>query len=161
TAQKIKSGPHIQFQPTDITKILSVSKNSKSWRNLRRFASIHENKVYEDPSLWYKSNGCDRVAFYMNKRAFEEKMNLLRKYELHGFSFWQLLSNNDPAINDYLKLLMTGKLPPVKTIVEERKEMEERLKLTGLPVNKDDSNKEMNTEDVNSQPPGKLDETSE
>jgi hypothetical protein len=50
----------------------------------------------------------------MNKKAFEEKMTLLRKYDLAGFSFWQLLSNNDPSINDYLSLLVTNKLPPVK-----------------------------------------------
>ena len=52
----------------------------------------------------------------MNKKAFEEKMTLLRKYDLAGFSFWQLLSNNDPSINDYLSLLVTNKLPPVKNI---------------------------------------------
>ncbi len=134
TALKIQAGPHVQYQPTDIKKILSLQKNSSSWKNLTKFNYIHENKVYEDPSLWYKSGGCDRVAFYMNKKAFGEKMNLLRKYNLAGFSFWQLLSNNDPGINDYLKLLMTGKLPPVKTIEEEKKE-KEKIELSKLPNN--------------------------
>lgn len=113
TALKIKGNTHTMYQPTNITKILETNKNAKSWKNLTKFAYIHQNKIYEDPSLWYSSGGCDRVAFYMNKKAFEEKMNLLRKYNLAGFSFWQLLTNNDPAINDYLKLLMTGKLPPI------------------------------------------------
>jgi spore germination protein YaaH len=119
TALKIKAGNHKMYQPTDITKILEANKNSNTWKNLTKFKYIHERKVYEDPSLWYKSGGCDRVAFYMNKRAFEEKMTLLRKYNLAGFSFWQLLTNNDPAINDYLKLLMTGKLPAVTPITHE------------------------------------------
>ncbi|EMO24960.1 hypothetical protein LEP1GSC170_0301, partial [Leptospira interrogans serovar Bataviae str. HAI135] len=63
-----------------------------------------------------KSEGCDRVAFYMNRKAFEDKMNLLRLYDLGGFSFWQLISDNDPGINDYLELLVSNKLPPVEKI---------------------------------------------
>lgn len=126
TALKIKSSQHKMYQPTNIDKILSENKNSKSWKNLTKFKYIHENKSYEDPSLWYHSNGCDRVAFFMNRKAFEEKMTLLRKYDIAGFSFWQLLSDNDPGINDYLSLLMTNKLPPVKTIAQE--EEEKRLK---------------------------------
>ncbi|MCK6380275.1 MAG: glycosyl hydrolase family 18 protein [Leptospiraceae bacterium] len=106
----------VEHQPTDISKIFEKSANSKSWKNLSKFLYIHEDKVYEDPSLWYKSNGCDRVAFYMNRKAFEDKMNLLRKYNLGGFSFWQLLKDNDPGINDYLELLVSGKLPPVEPI---------------------------------------------
>lgn len=116
TAVKIRSNQHSFYQPTNIPKILSEQKNSKTWKNLTKFIDIHENKIYEDPSLWYHSEGCDRVAFFMNKKAFEEKMTLLRKYDLAGFSFWQLLSNNDPSINDYLSLLVTNKLPPVKNI---------------------------------------------
>ncbi|HNH10224.1 MAG TPA: hydrolase, partial [Leptospiraceae bacterium] len=122
--------------------ILAKHSGSKTWKNLTRFKYIHENKSYEDPSLWYRSGGCDRVAFYMNRRAFEAKMTLLRKYELAGFSFWQLLSNNDPGINDYLSLLMTDKLPKVKTAKEEdaeRKEkeaLEEKLKAEKLAAEK-------------------------
>lgn len=104
------------YQPTDIPKIFAENSRSKSWKNLSKFMDIHENKVYEDPSLWYKEGGCDRVAFYMNKKAFEDKMTLLRKYSLGGFSFWQLLSDNDPGINDYLGLLVSNKLPPVEKI---------------------------------------------
>jgi len=116
TASKIISGNHNFYQPTNISKIFLEHKNSKTWKNLSKFMYIHENKTYEDPSLWYHSEGCDRVAFFMNKKAFEEKMNLLRKYDLAGFSFWQLLRNNDPSINDYLSLLVTNKLPPIKKI---------------------------------------------
>lgn len=116
TALKIQESKHKFYQPTDISHILSTHANAKTWHNLTKFAYIHENKVYEDPSLWYTSGGCDRVAFFMNRRAFEEKMNLLRRYNLAGFSFWQLLRNNDPGINEYLKLLMTGKLPPVEKV---------------------------------------------
>jgi len=116
TVLKIKSYEHVMYQPTNISKILQTHKNASSWKNLTKFAYIHQDKVYEDPSLWYRSGGCDRVAFYMNKKAFEEKMNLLRQYNLAGFSFWQLLSNNDPGINEYLKLLMTNKLPPIAKI---------------------------------------------
>ncbi len=118
-ATKIKALPHKEYQPTNIKKIFEENPKSKSWRNLSKFMYIHENKTYEDPSLWYTSGGCDRVAFYMNRRAFEEKMTLLRGYDLAGFSFWQLLSDNDPEINDYLSLLVTGKLPPVPKIKDE------------------------------------------
>lgn len=124
-AVRLKSGNVMNYQPTNIDKIyLDNPKRSKSWRNLSKFRYIHENKTYEDPSIWYTSGGCDRVAFYMNKRAFESKMNLLRKYKLGGFSFWQLLSENDPGINEYLSLLVSNKLPPVKTYDEEMKEKE-------------------------------------
>ena len=116
TALKIKANKSIHYQPTDISKIFAENSRSKSWRNLSKFMYIHENKVYEDPSLWYSSEGCDRVAFYMNRKAFEDKMTLLRKYKLAGFSFWQLLSDNDPEINEYLSLLVTNKLPPVEKI---------------------------------------------
>ncbi|TGK14780.1 hydrolase [Leptospira fluminis] len=100
-------------QPTNIDKVLAESKNSNSWTNLSRFSWVHEGKTYEDPSIWYHSEGCDRVAFFMNRKAFEEKMTLLRSYDLGGFSFWQLLSDNDPGISTYLELLVTNKLPPV------------------------------------------------
>jgi GH18 family chitinase len=116
TALKIKASKSIHYQPTDITKIFAENSRSKGWKNLSKFMYIHENKVYEDPSLWYSSGGCDRVAFYMNRKAFEDKMTLLRKYKLGGFSFWQLLSDNDPEINDYLSLLVSNKLPPVEKI---------------------------------------------
>lgn len=52
----------------------------------------------------------------MNRKAFEDKMNLLRQYDLGGFSFWQLISDNDPGINDYLELLVSNKLPPVEKV---------------------------------------------
>lgn len=100
-------------QPTNITQVLADNKNSDSWTNLSKFSWVHQGKTYEDPSIWYKSEGCDRVAFFMNRKAFEEKMTLLRSYDIGGFSFWQLLSDNDPGINDYLELLVTNKLPPV------------------------------------------------
>jgi spore germination protein YaaH len=111
--QRIKGMNPTLFQPTNINQILAT-KNSASWINLSKFSWVHENKVYEDPTLWYTSGGCDRVAFFMNRKAFEEKMNLLRKYEVAGFSFWQLISDNDPEINQYLELLVTNKLPKVE-----------------------------------------------
>lgn len=40
-------------------------------------------------------------------------MTLLRRHDLAGFSFWQLLADNDPGINQYLQLLIEDKLPPV------------------------------------------------
>ncbi|EMF44572.1 glycosyl hydrolase, family 18 domain protein [Leptospira interrogans serovar Grippotyphosa str. LT2186] len=108
----------IHRQPTNIDQILASTKNSSSWINLSKFSWVHTGKTYEDPSIWYKSEGCDRVAFYMNRKAFEDKMNLLRQYDLGGFSFWQLISDNDPGINDYLELLVSNKLPPVEKIKE-------------------------------------------
>lgn len=127
TATRILSGNHSFHQPTNISKILAENSNSKTWKNLTKFQYIHENKVYEDPSLWYRSEGCDRVAFFMNRKAFEEKMTLLRSYDLAGFSFWQLLSNNDPSINQYLSLLVTNKLPPVKVSRTEKTETMARV----------------------------------
>jgi spore germination protein YaaH len=111
---RIKTMAPTIHQPTDITTILSKGNRSSNWTNLSKFSWVHENKIYEDPTMWYQSAGCDRVAFYMNRKAFEEKMTLLRKYELAGFSFWQLISDNDPEINQYLELLSTNKLPSVE-----------------------------------------------
>ena len=102
---RIKSGAHKQHQPTDINKILDTEKGAKSWSNLRKFRDIHDEKVYEDPSLWYTSGGCQRVAFFMDKTAFAEKMALLQKHRLAGFSFWQLTKDNDPEIHNYLATL--------------------------------------------------------
>ena len=134
TALKIKASKSIHYQPTDITKIFAENSRSKSWKNLSKFMYIHENKVYEDPSLWYSSGGCDRVAFYMNRKAFEDKMTLLRKYKLAGFSFWQLLSDNDPEINEYLSLLVTNKLPPVEKInFDPHQKIEEDKKELTVP----------------------------
>lgn len=110
--KRIKSMNPTLHQPTNITGILETHKG-KNWSNLSKFSYVHKNKVYEDPTLWYTQGGCDRVAFFMNRKAFDEKMKLLRRYEIGGFSFWQLISDNDPEINDYLQLLMTNKLPQV------------------------------------------------
>ncbi|TGN08417.1 glycosyl hydrolase family 18 protein [Leptospira ilyithenensis] len=118
-AQRIRSGVHKKHQPTDINQILTAENKMGSWRNLSKFADIHKNRAYEDPSLWYTSGGCDRVAFYMNRKAFEEKMTLLRKYDLGGFSFWQLVTDNDPEINEYLSLLVQGKLPAVEKVSDK------------------------------------------
>lgn len=106
---RIKSGAHTVKQPTDITKILATEKGAKSWRNLSKFRSIHEDKIYEDPSLWYTSGGCKRVAFYMDKTAFAEKMAILKKHRLAGFSFWQLTKDNDPEIQEYLSTTLARK----------------------------------------------------
>ena len=144
TALKIKASNSIHYQPTDIRKIFAENSRSKSWKNLSKFMYIHENKVYEDPSLWYHSGGCDRVAFYMNRKAFEDKMTLLRKYNIGGFSFWQLLSDNDPAINDYLSLLVSNKLPPVEKIqFSPKQKIEEENK--DLPQQKTDANAKKTT----------------
>ncbi len=105
---RIKAGEHKRVQPTDIGEILDTEKGAKSWRNLARFRDIHEDKIYEDPTLWYKSGGCQRVAFYMDRTAFAEKMALLQKSRIAGFSFWQLTKDNDPEIQDYLSGLRGG-----------------------------------------------------
>lgn len=129
-AQRIRAGVHKKHQPTDINDIIAKENKVASWRNLSKFSDIHKNRAYEDPTLWYTSGGCDRVAFFMNRRAFEEKMNLLRQYDLGGFSFWQLVTDNDPEINDYLSLLVQGKVPAVKKITDDelKKEAFEKQK---------------------------------
>ncbi|EQA55346.1 glycoside hydrolase, family 18 [Leptospira kmetyi serovar Malaysia str. Bejo-Iso9] len=90
-------------EPTDVTKIFKDARKTGDWIYLRPYLYRHEGYVYDDPSLWYTLGGCDRVAFYMNKRSFETKMNLLKKYKIRGFSFWQLIQDNDPEIHSYLK----------------------------------------------------------
>lgn len=112
--QRIKGMSPTLHQPTDINQILNTNPKSAQWTNLTKYSWVHDNKVYEDPSLWYKSGDCDRLAFFMNRKAFEEKMKLLQRYEIGGFSFWQLISDNDPEISDYLELLVTNKLPKVE-----------------------------------------------
>ena len=42
------------------------------------------------------------MAFFMDKTAFSEKMALLQKSNLAGFSFWQLTKDNDPEIQQFL-----------------------------------------------------------
>ena len=101
---RMKIGKH--YQPTDVNKIIAKYGKKKEWINLSKFSKIHSGKVYEDPSIWYTKNGCDRVAFYMNKEAFVKKMELLMSYKLGGFSFWQLRGDNDPGINIYLSKLL-------------------------------------------------------
>jgi len=129
---RIRSGVHKKHQPTDINQIIASENKVANWKNLSKFSDIHKNRAYEDPTLWYTSGGCDRVAFYMNRKAFEEKMSLLRKYDLGGFSFWQLVTDNDPEINDYLSLLVQGKLPPIAKVSEA--EMNELMNPTPKPL---------------------------
>lgn len=100
--QRIRAKEHKLQQPTDINKILDNEKGAKSWTNLKKFRDIHDEKIYEDPSLWYSNGGCKRVAFFMDRTAFAEKMNLLQKSNVAGFSFWQLTKDNDPDIQQYL-----------------------------------------------------------
>ncbi|MFO1470965.1 MAG: glycosyl hydrolase family 18 protein [Turneriella sp.] len=100
--QRIRAKEHKLQQPTDINKILDTEKGAKSWTNLKKFRDVHDEKIYEDPSLWYSNGGCKRVAFFMDRTAFAEKMNLLQKSNVAGFSFWQLTKDNDPDIQQYL-----------------------------------------------------------
>ncbi|PJZ68655.1 glycosyl hydrolase [Leptospira perolatii] len=92
-----------QEQPTDVLEIYKTQGKISDWVFLRPFLYRHEGKVYEDPSLWYRMGGCDRVAFYMNRASFESKMKILEKYNIRGFSFWQLIEDNDPEIHHYLE----------------------------------------------------------
>lgn len=103
-AQFIKKNWHPrEEEPTDVLKIYKEMRKSGDWIYLRPYLYRHEGHVYDDPSLWYTLGGCDRVAFYMNRRSFETKMNLLKKFKIRGFSFWQLIQDNDPEIHSYLK----------------------------------------------------------
>ncbi|MBM9576416.1 glycosyl hydrolase [Leptospira sp. 201903070] len=95
-------------EPTDVLKIYKESKKHGDWVYLRPYLYRHEGHVYDDPSLWYTLGGCDRVAFYMNRRSFQTKMNLLKKFEIRGFSFWQLIQDNDPEIHSYLKEMISA-----------------------------------------------------
>lgn len=90
-------------QPTDVLKIYHSQAKAGDWIYLRPYLYRHEGHVYTDPSLWYRLGGCDRVAFYMNRTSFEKKMNILEKYKIRGFSFWQLIEDNDPEIHRYLE----------------------------------------------------------
>lgn len=141
TVLRIKEGKYKQFQPTNIEKIFEAfPEKSKTWKNLAKFKHIHKDKTYEDPSLWYRDEGCDRVAFFMNKQAFKEKMNLLRSYNLAGFSFWQLLSNNDPGINEYLSLLVTNQLPPIPLAKKKIEQLENKVDTPDIKTKDKDSN---------------------
>ncbi|EQA43831.1 glycoside hydrolase, family 18 [Leptospira broomii serovar Hurstbridge str. 5399] len=94
--------PRIE-QPTDVLKVYQTQPKASDWIFLRPYLYRHEGHIYTDPSLWYRLGGCDRVAFYMNRTAFEAKMNILEKFKIRGFSFWQLIEDNDPEINEYLE----------------------------------------------------------
>ena len=119
-ARKLMSRPGVvRVQPTYLPKLLSSHSNGQNWFNLSPFKRNHIGKVYEDPTLWYRENGCDRVAFYMDTKAFRHKMEILRGYDIGGFSFWQLTSGNDPGINLFLEKLVKNQLPQKPYSLEE------------------------------------------
>ena len=109
----------VRVQPTYLPILLNNHSNGQNWFNLSPFKRNHVGKVYEDPSLWYRENGCDRVAFYMDTKAFRHKMEILRGYDIGGFSFWQLTSGNDPGINLFLEKLVKNQLPEKPYSLEE------------------------------------------
>lgn len=154
-AERIKGISFSHHQPTNIPKIFAKHERSKSWKNLSKFMYIHEKKVYEDPSLWYKSEGCDRVAFYMNRLAFEKKMDLLRSYNIAGFSFWQLLRDNDPQINDYLGKLVSNQLPPVPLAEKKVLEMEQKLEEEQKKLEEEQKKLDEKTKQIANQPENK------
>ena len=125
---KIKLGSH--YQPTNIEAIVQKYGKMNEWKNLTKFSKVHSGKVYEDPSIWYTKDGCDRVAFYMNREAFEKKMELLISYKLGGFSFWQLRADNDPKINIYLSHLLKRQFEETKKLkIEKIKENQKELEI--------------------------------
>lgn len=81
----------------------SYPRSSKTWPQLDPYMYRHVGKTYEDPSLWYSKDGCDHVAFYMNKSSFSTKYQALKKKDIAGFSFWQLVRDNDPDIHVFLE----------------------------------------------------------
>ncbi len=95
-------------QPTSVSKMLSNHPSASTWKHLTPFASIHADELYDDPSIWYRKNGCDHLAFYMNNKAFSEKIQILQKYNIGGFSFWQLTRDNDPKIQGTLEKIYSG-----------------------------------------------------
>jgi len=93
-----------QYQPTNIPQIAkNYPRSSTAWQELDPFLYRHAGKIYEDPSLWYTEGECDRVAFFMNQKAFSTKYAALEKRQLAGFSFWQLVRDNDPEIHSFLE----------------------------------------------------------
>nr|WP_244283322.1 glycosyl hydrolase family 18 protein [Leptospira neocaledonica] len=100
-------------EPTDVLEIFKTQPKAEDWTYLRPYLYRHQGHVYSDPSLWYRMGGCDRVAFYMNRSAFEKKMKILDKYKIRGFSFWQLIEDNDPEIHKYLEEKLGSELSEV------------------------------------------------
>ncbi|MCU0823703.1 MAG: glycosyl hydrolase family 18 protein [Leptospira sp.] len=100
----IREKQPIQKEPTSITQLVkTIPRSTKDWPQLDPYLYRHVGKVYEDPSLWYSEDGCDHVAFYMNRKAFATKYNALKKRKIAGFSFWQLIRDNDPEIHSFLE----------------------------------------------------------
>jgi len=94
----------IRKEPTSIPTMMKIySRSSPDWPELDPYLYRHTGKIYEDPSLWYTENGCDHVAFYMNRSAFAKKYEALKKRNIAGFSFWQLVRDNDPQIHTFLE----------------------------------------------------------
>ncbi|GBF50346.1 glycosyl hydrolase, family 18 [Leptospira ryugenii] len=94
----------LKKEPTSIPAIMkSYPRSTNEWPELDPYLYRHLGKVYEDPSLWYTVDGCDHVAFYMNRGAFATKYNALKKRKIAGFSFWQLVRDNDPEIHTFLE----------------------------------------------------------
>ncbi len=94
----------IQKEPTSIPQLIkTIPRSTPNWPELDPYLYRHVGKVYEDPSLWYSEDGCDHVAFYMNRKAFAIKYDALKKRKIAGFSFWQLIRDNDPEIHRFLE----------------------------------------------------------
>jgi spore germination protein YaaH len=100
----LKEKNPIKKQPTNMKQVSATySRSTESWPELDPYLYRHAGKVYDDPSLWYTEANCDHVAFYMNQKSFSTKYEALKKREIAGFSFWQLVRDNDPKIHSFLE----------------------------------------------------------
>ncbi len=60
-------------------------------------APYYYDPTYEAPSIYYRENGTPYTVWYENARSIAAKVALVKKYHLHGVSFWSLGLEN-PSI---------------------------------------------------------------
>jgi spore germination protein YaaH len=59
-------------------------------------AKPHWHAPHRSPWFEYDEPGCRTTAWFENRRSLQEKLKLVRKYHLRGFSAWRL-GQEDPA----------------------------------------------------------------
>ena len=58
-------------------------------------APVNRHPWQRTPTFEFEKNGCRNVVFYEDRGSLQEKLRLVRKYRLPGFSGWRL-GHEDP-----------------------------------------------------------------
>ena len=62
----------------------------------RMGANVRWHRRHRTPWFEFQEAGCRDIVWFENRRSLQEKLKLVRKYRLLGFSAWRL-GQEDPA----------------------------------------------------------------